>query len=113
MGDDAARLHAQGKILPGGWLFPGLDVMEPLSARQLNRAVHDAATAAGSLAVARQLLGVHFNATTAIADEAAANDEPSSPPPTFVCRHWGRPMVIVMLLAPEPSIRAPPRAAAR
>src|SRR6185369_6804769 len=32
--------HAQGKILPGGWLFPGLDVMEPLSARQLNRAVH-------------------------------------------------------------------------
>ena len=39
--------HAQGKILPGGWLFPGLDPMEPLSARQLNRAVHDAATAAG------------------------------------------------------------------
>ena len=39
--------HAQGKILPGGWLFPGLDVMEPLSARQLNRAVHDAASAAG------------------------------------------------------------------
>jgi integrase/recombinase XerD len=39
--------HAQGKILPGGWLFPGLDVMAPLSARQLNRAVHDAATAAG------------------------------------------------------------------
>jgi integrase/recombinase XerD len=34
--------HAQGKILPGGWLFPGLDPMEPLSARQLNRAVHDA-----------------------------------------------------------------------
>ena len=39
--------HAQGRILPGGWLFPGLDVMEPLSARQLNRAVHDAAAAAG------------------------------------------------------------------
>jgi site-specific recombinase XerD len=39
--------HAQGKILPSGWLFPGLDVMEPLSARQLNRAVHDAAAAAG------------------------------------------------------------------
>ena len=39
--------HAQGKILPGGWLFPGLDSMEPLSARQLNRAVHDAAAAAG------------------------------------------------------------------
>ncbi len=39
--------HAQGKIFPNGWLFPGLDPMEPLSARQLNRAVHDAATAAG------------------------------------------------------------------
>jgi Site-specific recombinase XerD len=39
--------HAQGKMLPGGWLFPGLDPMEPLSARQLNRAVHDAAAAAG------------------------------------------------------------------
>ena len=39
--------RAQGTILPGGWLFPGLDPMEPLSARQLNRAVHDAAAAAG------------------------------------------------------------------
>ncbi len=39
--------HAQGKIFPNGWLFPGLDPMEPLSARQLNRAVHDAAAAAG------------------------------------------------------------------
>jgi integrase/recombinase XerD len=38
--------HAQGKILPGGWLFPGLDPMDPLTARQLNRAVHDAAQAA-------------------------------------------------------------------
>jgi integrase/recombinase XerD len=34
--------HAQGKILPGGWLFPGLDPMDPLTARQLNRAVHAA-----------------------------------------------------------------------
>jgi integrase/recombinase XerD len=24
--------HAQGKILPGGWLFPGMDPMDPLSA---------------------------------------------------------------------------------
>jgi integrase/recombinase XerD len=39
--------HAQGKMLPGGWLFPGLDPMEPLTTRQLNRAVHDAAAAAG------------------------------------------------------------------
>ena len=65
-----------------------------------------------SLAAARQLLGVHANATAAIADEASANDEPDSKPPTFVCRHCGRPMVIVLLLAPECSIRAPPRAAA-
>ena len=38
--------HAQGKILPGGWLFPGLDPMDPLTASQLNRAVHGAADAA-------------------------------------------------------------------
>ena len=35
--------HAQGKILPGGWLFPGLDPTDPLSTRQLNRAIHAAA----------------------------------------------------------------------
>jgi site-specific recombinase XerD len=40
----AAR--AEGKILPGGWLFPGLDPMDPLSTRQLNRVVHEAAAAA-------------------------------------------------------------------
>ena len=39
--------HAQGKMLPGGWLFPGLDPIDPLSARQLNRAVKAAAEAAG------------------------------------------------------------------
>lgn len=38
--------HAQGKIRPGGWLFPGLDPTDPWSTRQLNRAVHDAADAA-------------------------------------------------------------------
>lgn len=38
--------HAQGKIRPGGWLFPGLDPTDPLTIRQLNRAVHDAAEAA-------------------------------------------------------------------
>ena len=35
--------HAQGKMLPGGWLFPGLNPVEPLTARQLNRAIHIAA----------------------------------------------------------------------
>ena len=34
--------HAQGKMLPGGWLFPGLDPAKPLSTRQLNRACHAA-----------------------------------------------------------------------
>ena len=35
--------RAQGKMLDGGWLFPGLDPLQALSTRQLNRAVHDAA----------------------------------------------------------------------
>ena len=38
--------RAEGKVLPDGWLFPGQDPMEPMSTRQLNRAVHEAATAA-------------------------------------------------------------------
>src|SRR5574338_1051595 len=38
--------HAQGKILPGGWLFPGMDPTDHVTARQLNRAVHAAAEAA-------------------------------------------------------------------
>jgi len=66
-----------------------------------------------SLVAARQLLGVHAATTAAIVDEAAANNELDSKSPTFVCRHCGRPMVIVLLLAPECSIRAPPRAATR
>jgi site-specific recombinase XerD len=32
--------------LPGGWLFPGLNPMDPLSTRQLNRAIHFAAEVA-------------------------------------------------------------------
>jgi integrase/recombinase XerD len=38
--------HAAGKVLPGGYLFPGLDPLDSMSARQLNRAVHEAAEAA-------------------------------------------------------------------
>ena len=38
--------HAQGKMLQGGWLFPGRNPMNPLSTRQLNRACHLAATKA-------------------------------------------------------------------
>ena len=39
--------RAQGKMLDGGWLFPGLDPLDPLSTRQLNRAIHVAADLAG------------------------------------------------------------------
>ena len=35
-----------GVLLPRGWLFPGRNPIEPLSTRQLNRAVHAAAEAA-------------------------------------------------------------------
>jgi hypothetical protein len=66
-----------------------------------------------SLAVARQLVDVHADVTPDIAGDAAANDEPASKPPTFVCQRCGRPMAIVLRLAPEFSIRAPPRAATR
>jgi integrase len=38
--------RAEGKVLPDGWLFPGLDPMQSMSTRQLNRAVHEAAMAA-------------------------------------------------------------------
>jgi integrase/recombinase XerD len=38
--------RSQGKMLEGGWLFPGQDPIEHLTARQLNRAVHAAALAA-------------------------------------------------------------------
>jgi len=38
--------RAQGKMLDGGWLFPGLDPIDQLSTRQLNRAIHAAAEAA-------------------------------------------------------------------
>ena len=39
--------HAQGKIRHGGWLFPGMDPTDHVTARQLNRAVHLAAATAG------------------------------------------------------------------
>jgi integrase/recombinase XerD len=34
-------------MLPHGWLFPGRSYTDPISTRQLNRAVHEAAEAAG------------------------------------------------------------------
>lgn len=41
----AAR--AKGKMPDGGWLFPGMDPVNPLTPRQLNRAIHTAAIDAG------------------------------------------------------------------
>jgi integrase/recombinase XerD len=39
--------RAQGKMLDGGWLLAGQNPLLPLTARQLNRAIDDAALAAG------------------------------------------------------------------
>jgi site-specific recombinase XerD len=41
----AAR--SKGWMLNGGWLFPGQDPADPISTRQLNRAIHGAAKIAG------------------------------------------------------------------
>ena len=38
--------RAQGKLLDGGWFFPGQNPINPLSTRQLNRICHAAAEAA-------------------------------------------------------------------
>lgn len=35
--------HRFGKMLPGGWLFPGMNPVNPISTRQLNRMIKDAA----------------------------------------------------------------------
>ncbi len=39
--------HSHRMILPGGWLFPGQNPVNPLSTRQLNRAFHITLEAAG------------------------------------------------------------------
>ena len=39
--------RAKGKMLPGGWLFPGMNPVNPMSTRQLNRLCHAAVDAAG------------------------------------------------------------------
>jgi site-specific recombinase XerD len=38
--------RAQGKMLDGGWLFPGMKPIDPLSTRQLNLVIHTAAETA-------------------------------------------------------------------
>jgi site-specific recombinase XerD len=39
--------RAQRQMLPGGWLFPGQNPVNPLTTRQLSRAFHRARKAAG------------------------------------------------------------------
>ena len=39
--------RSQGKMLPGGWLFPGQNPVNPMTTRQLNRICHAAVDAAG------------------------------------------------------------------
>jgi site-specific recombinase XerD len=39
--------HPKGLVVQGGWLFPGGNRVNPMTPRQLNRAVHAAAAAAG------------------------------------------------------------------
>jgi len=39
--------RAKGKMLPGGWLFPGQNPVNPMTTRQLNRICHAAVDAAG------------------------------------------------------------------
>ena len=40
------QAHAEGRMLAGGWLFPGRNPVKPLSTRQLNHACKSAAAAA-------------------------------------------------------------------
>jgi integrase/recombinase XerD len=39
--------RSKAVMLPDGWLFPGMDIVNHMSTRQLNRIVHEAAKAAG------------------------------------------------------------------
>ena len=41
------RRHKRGVMLPGGWLFPGQNAVNPLTTRQLRRTFHGAREAAG------------------------------------------------------------------
>ena len=62
-----------------------------------------------NLAVARTLLQQPAPEPAA----ALATDNTAAPPPTFICRQCGAPMIIVELLAPPLRIRAPPTPLAR
>ena len=54
-------------MLDGGWLFPGINPIDPLSTRQLNRAIHAAEEVAAeslrTLAADPKHLGAHIGVT--------------------------------------------------
>lgn len=58
-----------------------------------------------NLATVRRLLAPPIGT----ASEAAANIEQATAPPIYVCRHCGKPVLIVRLLEPDLAVRAPPR----
>ncbi len=95
--------RAQGKMLDGGWLFPGLDPLQSLSTRQLNRAIHDAATKAK--------IDKRVQVAPAAVVDPKLTDECAEPVrPSFVCTHCGAPMVIFQTFLRAQAIRAPPTA---
>ncbi len=71
-----AEGRRRGVLLPRGWLFPSRNPIEPLSTRQLNRAIHAAAEAAGiKKRVSRHTLR-HSFATHLIVMPAPVTDAP-------------------------------------
>ncbi len=59
-----------------------------------------------NIATARELLDPPANISPV--DPKAAPASSSAPPPTFVCRHCGAPMLVIETLARAQSIRGPP-----
>jgi integrase len=73
-----------GALLPRGWLFPGRNPLEPLSTRQLNRAVHAAAQAAGiNIRCGTALPRIYWNRTPTSASFRYSSAMPSSTPRRF------------------------------
>jgi len=62
-----------GKMLPGGWLFPGMDPVDPLSTRQLSRLCKVAAADAGLDRWVWMHTGHRKLSTTAIYTHVATN----------------------------------------